>query len=393
MKRLGIISIFILITFSFCFLRNAKDITANAEEEIKERLEKEVNENVNSLITPELERYFNNLEINFSSNFATLIKDIIDGKQEIGIDTIFNLITDTIKKEFKSTLLAVLSILVLSLLSSLTGKITIGLKKEGTNEVVRLAIYGSIICTLSIMIGNLVSTTTSAINSISQLIDLTFPILITLLTALGGGSSVALLQPFTVIFANFIVKTVLKLIIPLFIACIIFTFVGNLGDSVKLDKFARTVKSVCNWTLGITFSIITMLISIQGLVGNGIDTITLKSAKFALSSYVPILGGYLSEGFDIILASCVLIKNALGFSVFIILLSIIVVPLLKILSFSFTLKIVASIIEPIGESKLSNLVYSTASHLNVLLTALAGVFFVLFVILLIIISSFNGGVI
>ena len=128
-------------------------------------------------------------------------------------------------------------------------------------------------------------------------------------------------------------------------------------------------------------------------MGASFDSISIKSAKFALSSYIPILGGYLSEGFDIIMASCVLVKNALGLTAFLILLGIIITPIIKILLLSFSLKIVSSIVEPLGENNLSNLLYDTAGHLNLLIACLGGIAFLVFIILSITIGAFNGGIV
>ena len=125
----------------------------------------------------------------------------------------------------------------------------------------------------------------------------------------------------------------------------------------------------------------------------GIDTVAVKSAKFALSSYVPILGGYLSEGFDIVLASGVLIKNALGLGVFVVLSVIIVVPIVKLVLFSSVLKLAAGIIEPVGDPRISELIYNTASNFNLLIAAIAGVGFLIFVMLMIIIGAYNVGVV
>ena len=172
----------------------------------------------------------------------------------------------------------------------------------------------------------------------------------------------------------------------------VFTIVGHLSDTVKLNKLKNSFKSLGNWTLGITFSILTTFVTMQGLVGASIDSISIKSAKFAISSYVPILGGYLSEGFDIVMGSLVIIKNAFGFSIFLALLSLILAPLIKVLIFSLSLKLVAGFVETTGSDKISSLLYDLSGNFNMILSMLAGVFFILFLFMVLTVGAFNGGI-
>lgn len=366
---------------------------AYANSEIEDELKKEVEENLDSLIDQNLNEYFSELQIDFQGmDFKNWLLSVINGEQEFSIDNVGETLLNSLKTTFKTTLLSLLSILVLSLLSSFSSSLTAGFKKEGTKQIIHFAVYGSIICTLAIMIGDIIKSVTSTLSTVQSFIEVIFPVFITLFTALGGSAGVTFIEPTTLILSNVVLKVILSAIIPIFTATMIFTFVGNLTDTIKLEKLTKTFKSIANWTLVIVFSILTTFVSVQGIVGSSIDTITVKSAKFALSSYVPILGGYLSEGFDIVLASCVLIKNALGLSMFFIVLTIVFAPIIKILCLSLCLKLISSFVEPVGEVKLSTLLFDTANNLNLLVASLAGVAFLLFIVTILIIGAFNGGV-
>ncbi len=392
MKRLSYFLIFILLFLVF----SVADVTetAFADSEIENELNGEVEENLNSLIDGNLENYFNELEVDFNGmGLKDWILSVIRGEQNFSFDKIGESFLNSFKSSLKTTIFSLLSILVLSLLSGFSSSLTAGFKKESTKQIIHFAVYGSIICTLAIMVGDTVKSVISTLGTLKEFTDVVFPIFLTLFTALGGSVGTSFIEPIILIFSNVVLKIILNLIIPIFTATVIFTFVGNLTDTVKLEKLTKTFKSIANWTLGIIFSILTTFISIQGVVGASIDSITLKSAKFALSSYVPILGGYLSEGFDIVLASCILIKNALGLSVFFIILTIILAPIIKILCLSLSLKLISSFVEPIGESKLSSLLFDTANNLNLLIASLAGVAFLLFIVTIIVIGAFNGGVV
>ena len=388
MKRI-VICLSLFIMAFICFSVSLTTDIAYAEGEIKEEIEKEIEDNLNSLIDEDLNAYFSNLESNFGVNLKDFIKGIISGNITISAENVLEGFVQAVKSGIKSSLLSLISIVVLAILSSLSKSLTAGFKKEGIETIIHYAIYGAIICTLAIMVGDVVKEVSGTLNSINELVDRLFPVILTLLTAIGGVGGASFLQPITLLVSNLVIK----LIIPIFYATIVFTFVGNLSDTIKLEKCNKTLKSIASWTLGIVFSLVTSFVAMQGLVGASIDTITIKSTKFALSSYIPILGGYLAEGFDIVMASCVLIKNALGLSSFLILIGILITPIVKILLFSLSLKLISAFIEPIGENKVASLLYDTSSGLNILLASLGGVAFIIFIILSLIIGAYNGGIV
>lgn len=383
-----------LVAFAIApFLVSSTTEYAYAESEIEENLKKEINENLDSLVGDNIDEYFKNLEGSLGYTLKDFAKAIINGEIKVSAENLLNIIFSAVKNGFKGSIASVLSILTLAILSSLSKTITAGFKKDGIENIIHFAIYGAILCTLGISLGSVVKSTYEALNEINKILDGIFPIFATLVTALGGASGASLLQPSTLLLSNLVIKMILNLILPVFCAIIVLTFVGNMSDTVKLDKFSKTLKSSVNWVLGITFSLLTTFTSLQGLVGASFDSITIKSAKFALSTYVPILGGYLSEGFDIVMAGCILVKNALGLATFLILIGVILTPIVKILLLSLSLKMVSSIVEPLGENKVSNLLYDTAGHLNILVACIGGVAFLIFILLSITIGAFNGGIV
>ena len=369
---------------------------SEAVENVREELEDEVDKNLSGLINSELENYFSQIDpdnLSIGNSFRELIESVIAGENPLTPDAVLKMITDAILGSLSGILLTMITIVVLSLLGGLGESLSSGFAKSGTSQLIYWSVYGGIVVTLGIAINGVITSARETIDGIAQLINYTFPVFVTLLTALGGSGGVSALAPVTLMINGTVSGVVIAVVLPLFYATVVFTIVGNMSDNVRLGKLTKALKSIGGWILGITFGVITTVVAVQGIVGAGMDTIALKSAKFALSSYIPILGGYLSEGFDLVLASCILIKNAFGLAVFAILLTIIVAPLVKILLLSLSLKLVAGFIEPVSDSKISELLYSTASNLNLLMSACAGMAFIVFIILLLVIGAFNAGVV
>jgi stage III sporulation protein AE len=107
--------------------------------------------------------------------------------------------------------------------------------------------------------------------------------------------------------------------------------------------------------VGFVFTIFAGVLTIQGISAGKYDTISLKATRFAMKSYIPIIGGYLSDGLDYALLSGLIIKNAIGVAGLILLVSTILSPIAYLLILKLGLQFVAGVVEPIGNSKMSSL--------------------------------------
>ena len=137
------------------------------------------------------------------------------------------------------------------------------------------------------------------------------------------------------------------------------------------------------------FTIFFALLSIQGISAGSFDSISVRTMKFTMSSYVPVLGGYLSQGMDIILASSVLIKNAVGVVGIMILLSSIIAPILEIVVLSLMFKIVSAILQPLNNNKLTNFLHATSHCIIMLSTCLIVVAFMYLIMIGLCMASAN----
>ena len=96
---------------------------------------------------------------------------------------------------------------------------------------------------------------------------------------------------------------------------------------------------------------------------------------------MPLLGSYISDGLGIILASSSLIKNAVGAGGLILLLATIISPLLELIIFMLALKLIAGIIEPLGNGQIANFISSLAKSMTLLISLIIGVAFIYFIVL------------
>ena len=118
--------------------------------------------------------------------------------------------------------------------------------------------------------------------------------------------------------------------------------------------------------------------------------ISIKATKYALSNSIPIVGGFIKDGFDLVIAGSILIKNAIGITCVIILFYMILSPVLYLVTFSILLKLVCAIIEPITDNKITSFCLGMSKCISYLLVAIISVSFMLFITILLMMFSANA---
>ncbi len=323
------------------------------------------------------------------SSVKTFLRVLCDGNSGNFLGNFVNALKTTALEYIGICIPSFLTIIVVCILCSILSALTSNFKKQSTVEVVMFVAYATAVIIVLAIVTDVVITVEKTISLLSKLSEILFTILLTLLTALGGVTTVAAFQPFLAFLSGGIMKIISAIIVPAFVATNLFAVVGNITKDVKLDKMSAFFKSGASWLLGIVFSLFMAFVTAQGITGAAFDGISFQAAKFALSTYVPILGGYLSDGFDLALAGAVLIKNAAGFTGIIILLAIVVFPLLKLVILTLLLKLTAAVTEPLGEKKVSQMTLSVSKNMSLLAASLIGAGFLILVMFMLILGSCN----
>ena len=389
MKRI-LLLLFIIISSTFSF----GGVAFAEEENVLDKLGEEVDTQLEVLDLSEFENFVKSIEGDvFSDGFSETIQKLIDGEVVFSFNMVAEVVGENMLKQLVFCIPICATIILICVLSSSLSRFSSKIAGNATENIVRFVCYSAILVMLVSSIYSLADSVKNTIESINSFMNIIFPVMVTMLTVVGGGGSAGLFSPYLAILSSTIVNGLNGIIIPIFFACITLSVVGSLTDSVKLDGIRKGLKSSCDWLLGLGFGIFCTFLTGQSILTGCIDGITVKATKFALSSYVPILGGYLSDGFDIVMASSVLIKNAIGITGIFVIVFVILAPLLKMIVFSIVLKITSGIVQTVGDQKLSDLLSGISSTISMLISLLLGCAFVFFFVMILIVYTVNGGVI
>ncbi|WP_338823306.1 Stage III sporulation protein AE [Moorella humiferrea] len=179
------------------------------------------------------------------------------------------------------------------------------------------------------------------------------PVLITLLTATGGITASTLLHP-VLIYAVTITGTLMhNVLFPLLYLTACLTVVGRIADRFQVSKLAGLLKQVAMVALGLMMTVFTGVLSIYGIAGSVADGVGLRVVEFATDTFLPVVGGMLSEAVETVAGTTLLLKSAVSVVGVIIIFFLAAFPMLKILSLVIVYKVAAAVTQPFGEEQLA----------------------------------------
>lgn len=397
-KRKIFLIIAVIMLFSSLYFNQNVTLAGDKSDEGEKKIQESVDKEINMLDTSDLQNFFDGLtddekKIIGNGDVKNLIKSAINGTDGVTFQSVINAVTKYAADSALGFLPAIISVVIISVLYGMLSNFNDGFLDKSVNNVVYFACYGAALVILMNEIVSIVNMTLTAAANMRLLMQGLFPLLITLMTALGGATSAGYLAPLMAAAAGFIVGFIVKFVIPCFIASVMLAVAGNLSDAVKLNKMSSFFKKIAEWSLGLVFGVFITLLTAKGIVGKTADGIAVNATKFALSSYVPILGGYVSDGFDVVMAGCVLVKNAVGVTGLFIMLSVVLLPVVKLAVFSLALRFAAAAAEPVGDGKMSDLLHAVSKSAGLLIASLVGLAFLFFAVVTLVGSSCNLGVI
>ena len=330
-----------------------------------------VDEQINSLSGDNFEEILDNLgnrekEIFSDSSLIDKLRKLITGDGGYNFSDIMQLIASLLIDNFAGIVPMLALICVIAIISSLLLQIRGKALNKSLGDIIHFSTFAVIIVVVLTAVLQLVKITSNTLTLLKSQMEISFPLLLTLMAGLGASSSVTIYQPLIAILCGIIMQLFTSVLLPIFSLCTIFNVVGNLTSSVKLNKFTNFLNSSFKYIIGFTFTVFSSFLAISGIMAGSYDSVSIRATKFAVKSYIPFVGGYLSDGFSMIMASSVLIKNAIGYTGLVILFLTVISPIIKIVLYKLGLSLVAGVIESVADERVTNFLSKTAKSLSML---------------------------
>ena len=136
----------------------------------------------------------------------------------------------------------------------------------------------------------------------------------------------------------------------------------TLTPSTELRKFV-------NRLLAFVATVFVGVLSIKSFVGAAADSVITRSAKFAASSFVPVVGSAVSEAYSTVTGSLSLIRSSTGAIGMLAVLFTVMRPVMAVVLMSFAVKLAGAVAKLLSLKSQSTFLGGVSDTLSVLLTA------------------------
>lgn len=319
---------------------------------------------------------------------AEYIKAYIkDGTGNISLNTMFNAVTSLVFKEVKEVLKLMVSIVTIAIICSLLKNLQEAFSDESISQIAFYACYVLMIIVLSRSFIISISIAKAVINDISNFMSALLPVLITMISLSGGITAATTLDPIVLGAVIFIPKVYSNIIIPMILMVFVLEFANNISNEHKITNLCKLFKQITIWFQGIIVTIFIGILTIRGITSSTIDAVTLKTAKFAVDNFIPIVGKAFSDAITSVAGYSLIIKNAISSIGLIVIILILLYPIVKLMLITLIYKLSAALVEPISDSRLTKSIEAAGNSMVLIISCILTVTLMFFILIGIIASS------
>lgn len=289
-----------------------------------------------------------------------------------GLETLLHTGTDQIFGIMRTALKSGVLLLAIVLFCSLAQ----GAAAQGSGSIQAAPIVGVLaVCAVSLAdVHSLMGLGRETMARMADFAAVLLPTLVAAAAAGGAPTGAAARQMATVLFSNLLVQLITTVLIPMTYVYVAVSAVHAAIGNAGLKRVGKTLKGTATGVLTALMLAFTGYLSISGAIAGTTDAITVKTAKFAISGTVPVVGGVLSDAAESVLVSAGILRNAVGIFGTLVILGICLVPFLRMGVHYLVYKLTAALAATVWDGGVTELIdaISGAFALELGMTACCG---------------------
>ncbi len=281
-----------------------------------------------------------------------LVDSFARGQAAVDAGAMLNRLLSLLLRALQDHIGLAVALLVPAVLSSILTRMRAAFESDSVAQICHYACF-ALVCIP--MVRNLVLQIGEArqtMDTIYRAMQALFPMLLTLLAAVGGSASSAFLQPAVIAASGTMTTLVRDVTLNLALCSSAVTVLDHLSEHMHLGRLAALLRTAASWTLGICFTVFIGVMAVQGVGSAVVDGVTIRTAKYAIDNFVPVVGGMFADTVDALVGSSLLVKNALGITGMLALALSLTAPLMKLLATVLVYRLCAAVLEPVADANL-----------------------------------------
>lgn len=306
----------------------------------------------------------------FAYDIQKGVRSMAAGEFAWDVHSIIRSALDFFFKQMRQNAGLMIGLVVFALFSSLVLQLQDSFGGDGTGKGVFYACF-AIITTMGLTVFHAsAEAVKSTMEQMLLLINTLAPTLLTLMATSGYAVTATSIYPVLLAATSMVTTLVNALFTPLIFLSTALGIANLLTDDLPMKRMANLCVTVIKWGIGVVLTVFLGVIGVFGAVIPAFDSVTIKTARYAVGSFIPVVGTMLSDSVDLVVNSSLVLKNAVGLSGMLGLLALCAVPLLRLMAQAALLHIGAAVVEPIAHPRMTELIATLGRSVTLLFAML-----------------------
>lgn len=310
--------------------------------------------------------------VKFSEIYELLRTGDIDG----ACRSVGRALADSIAYEVRTSRVLALQIIAVIVLGSTFAQVSgnIGEYVMENGFMVTYMVLVSLLLGDFVIVQNVV---TDTIGDVTEFMRAFYPMYASQILYVSGPES-AMYSQSVLILVIYICQTgIIGFILPLIKCSGIVALVNNLNKEDNFSRLAGLMKKLASWGLGTMFAVVTGINVVKSMIAPSIDRVSRNGILRAIGKMSGMSS--VSAVLSVMISTGEFIKNCMGMACTVIIVILAAVPMIKILVIVFTLRCIAAVVQPVGDSRYAEGVGIMAATAELMLKA-CGISVMMFVI-------------
>ncbi len=284
-----------------------------------------------------------------------------DGIHNITIESLFQGIAYLLKENLFEPLrimICVIGIILLTAMFDTLKSSTLSSSLSGTLSVVSALCMVSVLATPML---TLINTLSQTIVNAGNFMLVYVPVISALIISSGQPVSGTMYYGIMIYISSIILQIESKIILPLLKCIISMSIVISVSTKVSLDGIINLFKKTIRWIITFCMSLFVAFMTMKSIVAVSEDSLSNKAVKFAISNFVPLVGGALSDAFQTVVSCVTVLKSGVGVAAMAAVFAIFLPAVAKCMIWQFVIAVSVSVCDVFNIGKTSSLLNSLAA--------------------------------
>lgn len=291
-------------------LSGADALSENLPEDVKDALEE---------MGINLSDYSSALDLSFADIMSQLGKRVLNEAQDI--------------LPSLATMLAIL------LLYSIFSGVFDSVSNPSLSSVLSLVSALCLGCVFLMPVTDLIHTAGATIEMSADFMLALIPVMTAVLISAGNTITGSGYCAMMVLAAEAVGQLFSKVISPLLSCFLALGVSSSLVPEIKLSGFINFFSKTIKWIMSFGFTLFTALLGLKSIYSSTVDNVSSKALKYTMSSFIPVVGGALSEAYKTVHGSIGVLKSGVGVFTIIAVVTVFLPILIKVCAWIFTINI------------------------------------------------------